>query len=111
MEDMQNRLHDNEVQVGKLWGRVKTMEQVIKGNGGDGHAQRIAKLEEWRSHCGKHCEGAVLMKKHLDEIEKREEKIMGEKERKRGFRIGDIANFIAASGVIVVIILFILGGG
>jgi hypothetical protein len=110
LEDIRNRLHDNEVQVGKLWGRMKTVEQIVKGNGGDGHAQRISRLEEWRSHCGKHCEGALLMQKHLDEIEEREERIMEEKERKRGFRIGDVANFIAAAGIIVVIILYVVGG-
>jgi len=82
MEDQALR---NEEKIGKLWTALEKLRGVVLGNGTEGHEQRIGQLEDRVKP--ENCIGIQALNKHLQEIKEMQEK-------RRTFRIGDLANVI-----------------
>jgi hypothetical protein len=80
--------------------RITRLEIWKNGNGSKGAEKRIQDLEERVKP--DNCVGLAALNKHLKEIKEA-------RERKRGFRIGDIANIIQFVLLLIVILQLFRG--
>lgn len=76
--------------VAKIYTRVGVLEAQVRGNGSEGHEQRIVDLEDRNKICGIGCGS------------------MKEINKQREWKVEKVANLIAAAGIIIMIILFVM---
>ena len=70
--------------------RLSVLESTVMGNGNKGHKDRLRDLEDKEANMS--CQTGVYIKRYIERMEK-----------KRTYRIGDIANVLNAVGLIVVL--------
>lgn len=74
---------ENTKQISIIWTFIKTLAFQVRGNGGEGHEQRIKKIEETCENRNNTCHGKKALKEYTNNLD-----------RSRTWRLADIANII-----------------
>lgn len=85
----------NQENIGKLWTAIEKLKGVVLGNGTEGHEQRITELE--KRTLPANCIGKQALEAYVKKLEL-------EAERKKSWRIGDIANYIQLAVLVIIFI-------